>query len=102
MSSVVRAPGVRSSRCHDHPALIRSQNPCRVGREWAAPRARFATAVSPRSIAIQNPPRVTPAPPKRKRPKRKTLVDNGEKDMAASLKPKIDEWVHVGRRNQDQ
>src|SRR5262249_3892641 len=35
-------------------------------------------------------------PPKRKRPKRESLVDNGEKDMAASLKPKIDEWVYIG------
>src|SRR5262249_28223842 len=41
-------------------------------------------------------------PPKRKRPKRESLVDNGEKDMAVSLKPKIDEWVHIGHGDQDQ
>src|SRR5262249_57086056 len=41
-------------------------------------------------------------PPKRKRTKRETLGDKGEKDMAASLEPKIDEWVHIGHRDQDQ
>src|SRR5215831_14088052 len=41
-------------------------------------------------------------PPKRKRTKRETLGDKGEKGMAASLEPKIDEWVHIGHGDQDQ
>src|SRR5262249_10181241 len=41
-------------------------------------------------------------PPKRKRPKRESLVDNGEKEEGASKNRKKDERAHVGPRNQDQ
>src|SRR5262249_59719799 len=58
---VVVGLGVASARGGDGRELIRNRNPCRVGREWAAPQAGFATAASPRSIAVQNPPPVTPA-----------------------------------------